>query len=329
MQSMLESFLVTRPGLSISHPADLIKEVGTQQSSTRAARRHASSLPQPALYLLNDPSSNDVLQTCTCTSGCARPSRLQNAIQLLTYEKGSVLPLVEYHCICPLHMCSIDPICQRDVKGHIALYLQGCMKISGSYMLALTLRGYVIAKWIHSFSKQHKRHRLPQGTIWESFAPSMPCCLPEAIHGRRTPPPPPCPSTRTHTSQADGSLLGNGQALAEHMRNWAALVDMGSPGIVTVDIPFLPFRVPVPHAVLNRPLDAWRAITQQAHISSCALLLAGGEAGLVPRLGSGSCFTTCGSPHATCIGLHVLHGMLGFTYPTICKLACLHRESPS
>ena len=80
------------------------------------------------------------------------------------------------------------------------------------------------------------------------------------------------------------------------MQCCGALVDTGSPGIVTIDIPFLPLKVPVPHAVLNRPLDAWRAITQQAHISSRRLLLAGGEAGLVPRLGSGSCFTTCGSP---------------------------------
>ncbi|KAK9834782.1 hypothetical protein WJX74_010386 [Apatococcus lobatus] len=82
------------------------------------------------------------------------------------------------------------------------------------------------------------------------------------------------------------------QALAEHMRCWGQLVDMGAPGIVTVDIPFLPLRVPVTHAVLNWPLDAWRAITQQAHISSRSLLLAAGEAGLVPRLGSGSCFVT-------------------------------------
>lgn len=83
------------------------------------------------------------------------------------------------------------------------------------------------------------------------------------------------------------------QELAEHMQCWGALVDIGAPGIITVDIPFLPLSVPVQHAVLNRPLDAWRAITQQAHISSRSLLLAGGQAGLVPRLGSGSCFVTC------------------------------------
>lgn len=93
------------------------------------------------------------------------------------------------------------------------------------------------------------------------------------------------------------------QGLAEHMQCWGALVDMGAPGIVTVDIPFLPLRIPVPHAVLNRPLDAWRAITQQAHISSRSLLLAGGQAGLVPRLGSGSCFVTCAPSKCSAIAL--------------------------
>ncbi len=76
------------------------------------------------------------------------------------------------------------------------------------------------------------------------------------------------------------------------MRHWAALIDLGAPGIVTVDIPFLPLRAPFPCAVLNRPLDAWRAITQQAHVSSRSLLLAGAEAGLLPRLYSGVSFAT-------------------------------------